>query len=111
MKHLTESIALFLSGITLAGVLTCLAANSEGKDFCRSFTVETRTACDQGCMSDSCTLRASNDQSTPTLAPPQPELSASNGPESNDVANGQSVFLTIETDQSNMEIEYSWANP
>jgi hypothetical protein len=102
MKQLQEPIALFLSVITLAGVLTCLAANSEGKEYCRGFTVETRTTCDQGCVSDTCTLLASRDPSTPTLAPPRLERAE---------ANSQPVFLKIETDQGDMELEYSWENP
>ncbi len=86
-----------------------LAVSSQEKDSCRTSLFETESSNIGVCDTVVPPSLASADQSTPTLAPPRPEISAKKGPASNELVKGQPVFLKVETNQN--EIEVGWATP
>jgi hypothetical protein len=104
MKQPTVLLAMLLSGLIFACVLTSLAVTQE-RSIGRNAIPENDLCRESDC--EPLPLSATDNQPTPTLAPPRPET-ASPQNLSLELANGQPVFLKVETDQ---EIEVGWASP
>jgi hypothetical protein len=108
MKQPTVLLSLLATGLLLACVLTGLAVSSHEKNLCRNSSENL----DQ-CEVDECNVVSSPifntaNSPTPTLAPPRPNISSQAGPASQELSDGQEVFLKFETDN---EIEVSLATP
>ncbi|MCC6124247.1 MAG: hypothetical protein IT426_04750 [Pirellulales bacterium] len=109
MKQATGLFSIFVTGLMLAGVLAGLAVNSHDGNRCRYIPVNIGPGNMDSRDASPSASPAPVYQPTPTLAPPRLEHSPRIGPSAHEMANGQPVFLQVETDQS--EIEVSWAAP
>jgi hypothetical protein len=109
MKRATSLVAIIGTGLILVCVLIRLALSSQENELCRMSLLETGQTNHSTCEIFSSPTIAPSNQPTPTLAPPRPEPATQNEPLSSEVANGQPVFLKVETNQH--EIEIGWAAP
>jgi hypothetical protein len=109
MKRATSLIATIGTGLILICVLISLALSSQENELCRMSLLEIGQGNQSSCKISTSPTIAPCNQPTPTLAPPRPESATQNEPLSSEVANGQPVFLKVETNQH--EIEIGWAAP
>jgi hypothetical protein len=109
MERPTALVATFATGLALLCIVTGLAVTANQKDACNNPAL----ICGLKPVPECALVPSSTDSTanhpTPTLAPPRPASTVGSLPSSTEVANGQPVFLNVETDQN--EIEVGWASP
>jgi hypothetical protein len=109
MKQPTSLFAMLGTGLILSCVLMGLAISSQESELCRISLLEAGPNNQSACAILASPTLAPSNQPTPTLAPPRSESATQDGLSSSEVAKGQPIFLSVETDQN--EIEIGWATP
>jgi hypothetical protein len=109
MRHPTVFLALMTTGLILGCVMVCLAVISNERDLCRNSFSEPGLCRMNACRIARTPVFATENQPSPTLAPPRSDTANQNAEISQDSEKGQPVFLHVETDRN--EIEVGWAAP
>ena len=109
MKQPTALFATLATGLALLCILTGLAVSANQKDACDNPALVCGLNPAPECNFVPSSTENATDHPMPTLAPPRPIAAVHGGPSSTDVANGQPVFLNVETDQNGIEV--GWASP